>query len=243
MNRHVRIAFWSYLAPMASARGLRIVLALSVAFLGAILAGRAAGIVTPETLAGIRAFVFVPGLPLFALLLAEMALRDGITHRTLLYPLLGPVPRTTMAVVRTLATGLLLFAILAGILLVLRLVGQLGWAGWPRELVAVFFGGLAYAAIFSLIHLLSKRGLIIGLAVFAVLDYPIGRLPFSLRGISPSYHLRVLADQIDTLSLPIEISLPDPSVIGSVLALAIFLAAGTSLTAFFFARKNLADLC
>ncbi len=245
MIRSIHIALLSYLAPMATARGVRIALMVCVAVPAILLVALALDIVTREHLMSIPAFVLIPGLPLLATLLGEMALRDGITQRTLLYPLLGPVPRATIAVVRTLTTGLILFILTAGMTLAIRLICQAPWAAFPRELLALFLGGLAYGALASLVHLLTRRGLIAGLALFLGLDSAIGRLPFSMARIAPSYHVWVVADRLQTMiyEIPIGIDAPDGSVTASIFTLLLFTALATTLTAAIFTRRNLATLC
>lgn len=239
----IGIAWKSLTAPMASTRGFRAALVMAFLILAVIALGRISGIISPGLLNDLRAFIIMPGIPLLAIPISEMALRDGITHRTLLLPLLGPAPRPTLAVVRTLATGLILFTGVALLLLVARAVALAGFGGLGRELWAALLATLTYVALFGLLHLLTRRGLITGLAVLGILDYPLGRMPFAIRVIAPSFHVRVLSDRIDSFPLPIFIDMPAASVFTSTITLALWIAALTFLTAVVFARKNLPTLC
>ena len=109
---------------------------------------------------------------------------------------------------------------------------------------AVGLGAFAYTALFGLVHLLSRRGLIAGLALLAILDGPLGRLPFSLRNLSPSYHVGVIADRQDGLGLPVSLDLPAAtSIIPSMILLITLGAVFTIATALVFKRKNLGELC
>ena len=112
----------------------------------------------------------------------------------------------------------------------------------PRELLAVTLGAFAYVAVFGLVHLLSRRGLIIGIVVFFVFDAPLGRIPFSLRNISPSYHVGVVANQQENMELPISFGQPETSVIMSALILLAIAIVFLAATAAGFTRKNLVDL-
>jgi hypothetical protein len=92
------------------------------------------------------------------------------------------------------------------------------------------------------VHLFSRRGLIIGIVVFFMFDAPLGRIPFALRNISPSYHVGVVSNQKENMQLPIAFGQPETSVIVSalvVLAIAMVFIAATVVG---FKRKNLADL-
>lgn len=239
----VGIAFWSYLAPMASARALKVSIAVALLFLCIVLVGHGLGWISRESLAEVRAFAIIPGLPVAATLLSEMALRDGITHRTLLYPLLGPVSRTTLAVVRTAVTGLVLFTGTTLVVLLLRVLERASWGAFPRELLALLLASLAYTGLFGLVHLITRRGLIVSLILFGLFDNSIGRLPFSLRVIAPSYHLRYLAHLEKPLPIPIDLEPGGGSVLGSTIFLLALAAATTALSAWFFSRKNLGELC
>ena len=243
MIRDIRIAFFSYLASLASSRATRRASILAILLLLAVCAGRFSGLLPPATFSDIAAFVILPGVPLFAVLLSEMTLRDGLGNRTLLYPLLGPVSRGRLATVRTIATGLLLFLGAALLLAVVKALGGLAFTNYPRELLAMLLGSLAYVAIFGFIHLLSNKALIISLGLYAILDEPFGRLPFTLRNLAPSYHLRVLADKIDSMPIPVAIETAGASIpISTVVLIALLLIFG-GLTALLFSRKNLVSLC
>jgi hypothetical protein len=230
---------------------VRIGLLLSALFVVGVAGLRFSGVfpesIVVASLEGVRHLLVMLGLPVAAVILSDTALRDGIQHRTLLYPLLGPVPRMTLALVRTSVTGLLLGT--AGCLLLVISRGILGSAGegslgtLSREMLAVMVGAMAYTAMFGFIHLLNRRGLITGLALLFLLDLPLGRVPFGIRNLSPSYHVGVVADQLETLALPVQVSFPDSSVALSLTVLVVLAVAFGAGTAFIFRAKNLGELC
>ncbi|MCP4546071.1 MAG: hypothetical protein GY835_06360 [bacterium] len=243
MMRSIRIALLSYLAPLASARATRMTCVLMALLLMLVVTGRLTGFLPPTAFINIADSLILYGIPLFAVLLSEMSLRDGITHRTLLYPLLGPVSRTTIAVTRTLATGLLLFVSATLTLICVKVLGELSWSIFPQELAALFFGSIAYVAFFGLIHAVNSKALIISLCVFTLFDLPVGRLPFTMRNLAPSFHLRVLSDKIDSISIPVMMDVSDPSLFFSAMVMVLVTIVATTLTALLFSRRNLVNLC
>jgi hypothetical protein len=241
--RNLNIAFQSCLAPMASARAIKIALIISILFLAVVITGRVLGFVDADDLANLRAIALIPGLPIAAIILSEMALRDGISHKTLLYPLLGPVSRPALALVRTLVTALILIVGMTLVLLILHFLRSAGWSSFPREFYSVLLGALAYTGAFSIIHLFTKRGMIISLALYFIFDHFIGQIPFSLRNMVPSYHLRILTNLEETFQLPIPISLDSGTAGEASIYLLIMAVIGYGLTAYIFSKKNLGELC
>ncbi|MFH1755052.1 MAG: hypothetical protein ABIA59_05060, partial [Candidatus Latescibacterota bacterium] len=202
-------AFWIYVIPMTSTRAFRIGIALFLLFTAGIVFLFMSGFLAPgfvsDALIGMRHFLVMAGLPVGAVLLSEIPIRDGITHRTLLYPLLGPMARTTHALVRLIVTSVLLAFAGAALLLLIRIILKDGFAFYPRELLSVTLGAFAYISLFGFVHLYNRRGLIAGLAIFFLMDLPLGKVPFSIRNMSPSYHMGVIAGQEESLELPIMI--------------------------------------
>ncbi len=247
MSRPEVIVLRTHLASLGSFRGLRMVLILAVISLGAI------GLVFTlqhlfpgpfgNALSSLRLALIVPGVPLAALLMSEMALRDGITQRTLLYSLLGPAPRTTLALVRTAVTAVILALGVSALLVLTRLLEGASFAPLPREILGVTLGSFAYVALFGAIHLLVRRGLVAGLVLFFLLDRPLAQLPFTLRRLSPSYHLSVIADRVLEFHFPITVQPPEPSMPAAILVLAGMSVVFLALGAWLFARKSLGELC
>ena len=109
--------------------------------------------------------------------------------------------------------------------------------------LAVTLSAFAYVTLFGLVHLYNRRGLIASLVILFLFDIPLGRLPFSIRNVSPSYHLGVISDQEESMQLPISLGHPETSVVVSVLVLlGIAVVFGIAI-AVGFRRKNLGDLC
>lgn len=249
--RNASIAFWTFVTPVMAGRSVRIGLLLSAAFVATAVGLRFGGVFPERVVIGAletsRHFLVMMALPVAAVILSDTALRDGIQHRTLLYPLLGPVPRATLAIVRTACTAALLAFCIGALLVLTRLLlgaeASGGSVSLFRELLAAGIGGLAYTAIFGFIHLINRRGLITGLALLFLLDLPLGRVPFGIRNLSPSYHVGVIADQFDTLALPIQIGGPDTSVALSVTVLLLLAGLFGAATAVVFRERNLGELC
>jgi hypothetical protein len=243
----VSTAFWTYVLPITTARAMRIGVVLVVLFILSAIGLFMSGLLSEEfrehSLTALRHFLVMVGVPVGAVLLSEIPIRDGITHRTLLYPLLGPVSRTTLALVRFAVTGLVLAAGASVLLVLIRLLLGEGLGFLPRELLSVSLGSFAYVALFGLMHLYNRRGLIVGLVVFLLFDLPLGRVPFSLRNLSPSYHVGVVANQQESMQLPISFGMPETSVTISALILLSMAVILTAAIAVGFKRKDLGDIC
>jgi hypothetical protein len=247
-NPHpISTAFWTYVIPMASTRAMRIGLVLFVLFVAIVVLVFVSGLLASgfvfDILYGMRHFLIMIAVPAAAILLSEIPIRDGISHRTLLYPLLGPVPRTTIAVVRVVVTGAVLTIASGALLLLIRILLRDGMGFLPRELLAVTLGSFAYVSLFGLLHLYARRGLITGVAILFFFDMPLGRLPFSLRNISLSYHVGVISEQSESMQLPISFGAPETSVTMSALILLGAAAVLCAAIALGFKRKKLGDLC
>ncbi len=240
------IAFRAYTAILFQARALWIILAISVLFVGgvgiAFLMGRMSNFLTTDALEGMRQVAVLPGVPVAAIVMSEMSIRDGINHRTLLYHILAPVPRPTLLIVRTLVTAGVLAMIMGGCVLVVH-----GFEGTvedlPGELLAVILGGAAYTSLFGLLHLVTRRGLIAALGLTFIIDVPLGTFPFGLRNFAPSYHVRVLSDQIIQMDLPVQIATSEPNVVFSTAMLVLITAGALTLSAMRFSRMNLGEMC
>ncbi len=244
---HITTAFWTYVIPMTSTRAMKVGLVLFIGFIGIVVALFMSGLVArgfvTDALYGMRHFLIMVAVPVAAVILSEIPIRDGITHKTLLYPLLGPVSRTTLAVVRIAVTGAILAIGSALMLLLIRALLGDGFGFFPRELLAVTLGAFVYVAFFGFIHLYNRRGLIAGLVFLFVFDKPIGMLPFSLRNISPSYHMGVISNQQEGMQLPIRIGGPETSLVVSVIVLLSILVVFAAAIAYGFKKKDLGDLC
>jgi hypothetical protein len=248
MRRQAEIALWTYLIPLASTRAFRIGLLIVVLFLGmvglSVLLRSISDVFASFSFRGLREWVIVPGVPLLAILFSEIPIRDGIRQRTLLYPLLGPVSRNMLALVRTGATAVMLAAGASLAVILVRLLHGSGLSPLPGELLAIWLAAAVYIPLFGVFHLITRRGLIAGLGFYAMLDAPMARLPFELRNVSPSFHVRVLADQvIEIEGLPIPIQAPETSMLVSVIVLLIIAAVFLGLGGFLFGRKDLGEIC
>jgi hypothetical protein len=236
------IAARTLLATLWASRATKLLLGAGVLLLAAVAVGSRAQWIDPGTAYGIRTSLLVPGLPLVAVSVGELPLRDGLTQRTLLYPLLGPVPRSLLCLVRTVMAALLLCLGMSALVLLLRPFSYAPTEGLGRELGAVALGSLCYLGLFGLLHVLTKHGLVTGLG-FALGDYLLGKVPFSMRGFAPAAHLANLADIsiVDTHGLPLSVS--PIALADSVLVLALVALVAGALTVWRFTRMDLPELC
>jgi hypothetical protein len=243
----ITTAFWTYIIPMTSTRAWKFGIVLTVLFAVCVVLlyvlGFLASDYVSDALMGMRHFLIMVGVPVGAVILSEMPIRDGITHKTLLYPLLGPVSRTTLVVTRIVVTGAILAVGSSLMLLLIRALLGDGFGFFPRELLSVFLGSFVYVALFGFIHLYNRRGLIAGLVILFVFDKPLGMLPFSLRNISPSYHMGVISNQQEGMDLPIRIGAPASSEVVSVFVLLGILLVFSAAIAYGFKKKDLGDIC
>lgn len=236
------VAARTLLATLWASRMSKLLLGAAVLLLGIVAVGSRARWLGPGTAYDIRTTLIVPGLPVLAVSLAELPLREGLTQRTLLYPLLGPVSRSVLCLARTLVAALVLCVGLGSLTLLLRLFALEPTRGLAGELTAVALGSVSYVALFGLLHVLSKHGLVAGLAV-VLCDYLLAKVPFGIRSFAPAAHLANLADVwvVDTHGLPLAVSpiaLPTSITVLCLIALLCAL-----LTTWRFSRMDLQELC
>ncbi len=232
-----------YLLPLASARAVRVVAMLVILLFALVLAGHMLGFLSARTLLDLRRGIVMPGVPIAAALLSEISLREGITQRTLLYTLFGPVSRDALAIGRTALTALLLALGAMMTSLLLQLVARVSSEGLARELVAMFFASFAYVGLFGLLHLVSNRGLVSAITLYSIFDDPLGRLPFSMRLLAPSFHVRTISGIDSTFKLPIDVDAAESTPVLSAVVLVLVAAAAIYVTALLFRRKPLGELC
>jgi len=254
MTTATELALRAYLIPLTRTRAFVIGVVLTVLFLGltalafalgamGAITGALPASITQDMIRSQRLFILAPGIAIGAILLGELPLREGIRHRTLLYPLLGPVPRMTLAAVRILATGALLALGASAVTTILFLVGGGGGDSLVRQILAVTLGSFAFMAIFSFIHTLVKRGLMGGLMFLFLLDVPLAMLPFGLRKLSVTFQLRAIAGKQVDMELPVQIAAPEGSLWMGVLVLSVITVVFTYLAARIFKSQRLGELC
>jgi hypothetical protein len=236
------VAARTLLATLWASRATKLLLGAAVLLLGVVAVGARFDWIDAGTAYSIRTTLIVPGLSVVAVSVAELPLREGLTQRTLLYPLLGPVPRSALCLVRTAVAALVLCVGMSALVLLLRAFSLAPSEGLARELGAVALGSACYVALFGLVHVLSKHGLVAGLGL-ALSDYLLAKVPFGMRSLAPAAHLGNLGDLslVDTHGLPLAV---DPIGLGTsigVLCVTALLAA--TLTAWRFTRMDLQELC
>jgi hypothetical protein len=244
--RHLAVALRTYLLPLPHTLAFRLsllgaALVFVIAFLARIMGQAGAG--SPGELSGeLGAALLMPGVPIFALLVSELPIREGIRHRTLLYPLLGPVPRGTLAGVRTGATALVFSVAIAIVVVVVEWLGGQSPGSLGGELAAAALGGLAFTSVFGLIQALLSRGLAAGLLWYILIDESIAKIPFELCRLSVSYHVRVLGGVHEFFGLPVA-DLPAEQPLASALLLVVIAVLAVTATVAVFRRRDLGELC
>ena len=225
----------SLLASSKTRRGLILyALALALGLVLTLFVGNADG-------ESVQRMILTYLLPLLSLLMAESITREGMTQRTLLYPLLGPVPRGVLAGARLLVMVALTFMLLALPMLLL------GWEGLRAALWALLALGLGayfYIGLAALVHGFTRRGLIAGLAFFWIFDLQLARIPLGLRQLAPLSHVWTVAG-LDKLPNPFGLPLaaPESSLAFSMLYLFGLGSVFTLLSVAHFSRLELGELC
>lgn len=239
----VAVALRGQWLGLRSLRSTRVVLLLSLLFLLLALLSRAIGWLDADTFSTLRLSLIGVGVPIAAIVMAEIPLRDGMTHRTLLLSMLSPVSRGQLFVARHALVLMVLFALFAGLGTVLQLLGGFEGSAWGMDLVAIACGLWCYLGIWGLISLLTKHALALGLAVFLLADYQLARFPLGLRNAAPVAHVQNLLGvvEVETLGLPVKVQAPEAWV--SALVLLLLGALCFAVAALAFRRRSLAELC
>lgn len=243
--RELGIALRSYLLPLPRTTAFRLsLLGVAIVYLLALLIrmmGHAPSI-DGELSFEMGKALLMPGVPIFALLVSELPLREGIRHRTILYPLLGPASRDSLALVRSVATAVL-FGLTFGVMVVgVEWIGGRSVSDLGAPFLAATLGGVAFTAVFGFIQLLLTRGLAAGLLWYLLFDESISKIPFELCRLSVSYHVRVLAGMQEFFELPVA-DVPAEHRLASVLVLVVITVLALLATMILFRKRDLAELC
>jgi hypothetical protein len=244
--RQLGIALRTYLLPLPGAMAFKLsVVGVALVYLVALLIrviGREPAGTDGELSFELARALLMPGVPIFALLVSELPLREGIRHRTLLYPLLGTASRDAISLTRSAATSVIFGLSFA------FLVAGVAWIGGlpPAELGAPFLaaalGGMTYTAVFGLLQLLVPRGLAAGLLWYFLFDEPIAKIPFELCRLSVAYHVRVLGRDHEFFGIPVS-DVPAEHPVMSALVLVAITALAIAATVLLFRRRDLEELC
>ncbi|HEX7878888.1 MAG TPA: hypothetical protein VF720_05730 [Candidatus Eisenbacteria bacterium] len=240
------IALRTYLLPLPWTRAFRFsVLGVAVVYLVAMLIrmiGRQHSGEEGELSFEMARALLMPGVPVFALLVSELPLREGLRHRTLLYPLLGPASRDAIALARAGATAVLFGLVFAVVVAGVAFIGGVPADRLGSPLLATFLGGMAYVSIFGFLQLLVPRGLAAGMLWYFLLDEPIAKIPFELCRLSVAYHVRVLGHDHEFFGIPVS-NFPAEQPTVSVLFLLGVTIVALLATVALFRRRNLEELC
>lgn len=128
-------------------------------------------------------------LPLLALFFGSGGLREEVEDQTLTYAFVRPLARGSIFLARTAAAAIVvLVPILLGIL-----VATDDPIALPKQLAIALLGALAYVPLFSLLGLVLKRPMLVGLG-FVLWDQVLGAVPGFLSQLTLRTHLRGLLD-------------------------------------------------
>lgn len=148
-------------------------------------------------------FLFLQTIGILVPLLHTSGLiRDELEEGTLVYLFTRPVPRPLVFLAKLAAASLLSAAILALGMVAFHAAFLLG-RGDPSGvsvathllpfLAAALLGVLGYGAVFALLGLLTRRGLIIGIVYGFVSELVLANIPAVVRQLTLMYHLRSVA--------------------------------------------------
>ena len=224
--------------PARLPKTLVLFVGVTLAFVGAYLGG----FFTESQVLDLRNWALLPGVPLLALALSDLPLKEPHRQKTLLYLVVSPVGRSVLATVRTLGCALLVMGGLCLIVLGLSLCTQRWSPLIATQLGAIAVGSVFYMCFFGLFQLLFRRGIFAGVLFYFLLDIPLARLPAELCMLAPSWHVRVLGGSFFLRELP-RVEGLEPSPIISVFCLLIGALTCWALTLAVFSRKDLGDLC
>jgi ABC-2 type transport system permease protein len=193
-------------------------------------------------------FLFLQALViLIPLLFATSLLRDEIEDGTLVYLFTRPVPKWKVILAKyaasTVVCGALVVAGMGLFQLAFLVPGgggekEFGWATRTLAFMgAGFLGVVTYGALFTLVGLISKRGLIFGVAYGFLSEFLMTLLPAVIKKLTVMHYLRSIALsgldleklRIDDLPGLSDLSGATPSVAVLVVAAALLLGASCVL--------------
>jgi ABC-type transport system involved in multi-copper enzyme maturation permease subunit len=131
-------------------------------------------------------------LAIIAALLSAGAIGDEIDDQTSSYVFTRPLPRGAVLLGKYLISTLLLalFGCATGAL-ILSMVGEQSGTTWAAGLSGIAIGAAALCATaIAWGTLIPRRNIAAAIGYLLALDFPIGFLPFSLRTLSLSFHMR-----------------------------------------------------
>jgi ABC-2 type transport system permease protein len=169
----------------------------------AVLIRRHAEPYVPEDSAMALLHVLIPQaiVPLTALLFASSLVQDDVEEQTLTYFLIRPIPRWSIYVAKV-AGAVLTTSVLAALFTTATVaaiwwgVDDFGAEDMIRDaglLTATStLAMLAYISIFSLLSLMTKRVLVVGVGYVVLFEGIVSNIPFLFRYATVRFHVRVL---------------------------------------------------
>lgn len=147
-------------------------------------------------------FIFLQTLViLIPLLFATSLLRDEIEEGTLVYLFTRPIPKWKVLLAKYAATtGVCALLVVLGIgvfQLAFVIPGGADGFAWGKRTFAFMAAGalgvVGYGALFTLIGLISKRGLIVGIAYGFISEFLLTNLPAVIKKLTVMHYLRSVA--------------------------------------------------
>lgn len=185
-------------------------------------------------------------IPLAALLLSDIPIRRPLRDRTLIHHILGPVPRVTLAVVRSGIVAAALGAVSAAIILLFGLVTRAGVGVSLADAFVALLTAWAYVGLGSMVYAWTRRGFLFGLCVLVFIDFPLSTVPFALRNLAPSAHVAMASGRLPMgdwgSALGTFVAPAGPAWVSVVVLVGIG-AVGMFVAANRFRRMSLAELC
>jgi len=188
-------------------------------------------------------------LPLTALIFASGMIQDEIEEQTLTYLLIRPLPRAAIYAVKLAATIVVTTVLTTVFTMLTYLVidwyepdlwGEVfPWVPLQTSL-AMFLALAAYASVFGLMGVFTRRTLVAGIAYIIVFEGVIANVDFVIRKMTVMYQFRVLTIRwFDFDAKDWNITLETaPTATWAALNLVIATLVCTGLGAWFFARRE-----
>lgn len=206
-----------------------------------------------EMAAGMFLYVLYPQslCILAALLYGSSLLASEIEDKTLVYLFTRAVPRWHVLVGKHIATVAVLTAMVGVSMTISYLLFGMpvGIRLWFALLTSIFFGTLAYTAIFAFLGLLvPRRAIPVGLIYAVVFELFLSFVPAVINEVTVSYYLRSLAFEIADVASQLATGIDIPPEVmrmiggagvgGAVLALALITAGALGLSALVMRRRE-----
>ena len=160
----------------------------------------------------LMAFMVIPQtlLPLGALIYASGIIQDELEEQTITYPLMRPIPKWGLYLVKLAAT-VITVSCLTAIFTTITYIAVYAGGDTPAREVAERCAKAAglhclaagtYCCLFALMSMVTKRALIAGILYAAFVEGLLANLPFSVRLLTVIYYSRLIAYRVLPFVVP-----------------------------------------